>query len=58
MDGALNPVKKSKVSISANRGNRAKVKFNFNEKELSLCSNIVTWTIIREDTQIIVSGSE
>jgi hypothetical protein len=47
-DGSFNPVKKSKV-ISAARGNRTKVKFHFNEKQLTFCPKIVSLTILRED---------
>lgn len=49
------PMKRSRVNLSTNRGNRSKVKFHINDKQLSLCSKVVSWVISREEGQLVAN---
>jgi hypothetical protein len=49
------PTKRSKVNLASNRGNRSKVKFHFDDKQLVLCSKVVSWIINREDGGLVVT---
>lgn len=48
-------IKRSRVNLTTNRGNRSKVKFHINEKLLSLCSRVVSWVITRDEGELLVT---